>query len=349
MNIKKTTLATALLGALSMGFAGQAAAGVYASSRLLVEDFSIGITNLAAPALTGYTFTTESSATLNGSSSPVSSATCGTIGSAPACPVVSPVLQSAASRGAPVRSVGGFSYFGPGVGQTYANAGGEIFNAEVLTGTPSVTSQIAETEIAGTGVGNSQSVLGSETTFVFNFTVASGNLGDLTLSFKANPDLYVAVNTPLLINATASATLAASFNLHSDDNDLNVSWAPNGQVDAFGLIYCAGPGSLTCTETADGEALNFTRTLGGGNPSGNGYSDARYVAVNPAFNDKGLVAFGIELTGLPEGDYSLSLTSQAFVRAEQAVPEPGTILLLGGALAALGLGGARRRVGRKAA
>lgn len=338
MKLKKTSLATALVAALALGAAGQASASVYASSQLLVEDFVINITNLAAPALQDYSFTNESSASLNGVSV-IDSKTCGTLGSAPACAAAPPILQSVASLGAPARPAGDFSFNGPGVGNTYANAAAQIFDAEVVTGNPSVVNMIAETEIAGSGVGTAQSTLSSDTRFEFSFTVAAGSIGDLTLSFKANPSLFVAVDTLNLLGAAATAGVSTSFNLVSTTTGTQVSWTPNGVTSGNSLFDfgdCVGVAG--CEELADEETLNTTRTLGAGNPSSNGFSDPRYLAGNGTLSD-----FSIRVTGLNPGDYTIALVGTNFVRAEQTVPEPGTLLLIGGALAALGVGGLRRR------
>ncbi|HRP76461.1 MAG TPA: EDSAP-1 family PEP-CTERM protein [Rhodocyclaceae bacterium] len=341
MKLKKTSLATALVAALAMGAAGQASASVYAGSRLLVENFDIDITNLAGPALTGYTFTTATAATLNGVTVGDSD-TCGTI-NGPACVEVAPtpVLQSTSTLGAPVRNAGDFSFFGPGVGNTYSGSGAEITETEIIGGGTTSVKQIAETELAGSGAGNAESSLSSTTNFTFDFTIAAGELGDLTLSFNADPDLFVAVNTLGLIPpAEATARISASFNLVGN-NGTQVSWAPDGVVGAFSAANCEGVTS--CAETADSESLNITRTLFPGNPSSNGYSDSRFGV------DPGMSAFGITITGLREGSYTFTLTSQALVTAQQRVPEPGTLLLIGGALAALGIGGVRRRRGQQAA
>lgn len=342
MKLKKTSLATALVAALAMGAAGQASASVYASSQLLVENFVIQVTNLAGPALQNYSFTSESSASLNGVST-LDTKTCGTLGSAPACAAGSPILQSVASLGAPARPAGDFSFSGPGVGNTYSNAAGEITDAGVVTGNPSVIKMIAETEIAGSGVGTGQSTLSSDTRFVFNFTIAAGGLGDLFLSFKANPSLFVAVDTLNLLGASATAGISTSFNLVSTATNTNVSWTPNGR--RFGPVtgdpsddFESCLGVVSCVELLDEETLNTTRTLGAGNPASNGFSDPRYLAGSGAMSD-----FAIRVNGLAPGDYTIALVGTNFVRAEQTVPEPGTLMLIGGALAALGVGGLRRR------
>ena len=70
MNMKKTTLAMALLAGLAMGVSGQASASVYAGSSLDISNLTIGFVNASSGALITnlnpqFTFNVEDSATLN--------------------------------------------------------------------------------------------------------------------------------------------------------------------------------------------------------------------------------------------------------------------------------------------
>lgn len=325
MKFTKTTLAMAVTATMALGMAEQASASVYAGSRLLISDLLIGVTNLSQPALQGFTFTTNATANLNGVET-VDGKTCDQI----SCSNVAPVLTSVASQGAPIRAAGDFTFFGPVHGtQTYSNGGAQINNAELSTGNPTSTNQISEVEIAGNGVGFATTAVGSETALNFVFNLAG--TGNLSLKFKANPNIFVAVDTPGLVPPVfASGSISASFNL-AGPNGTQISWAPNGQAGGFGDC----DGVTSCTEVSDSINLNVTRTLPFGNPSSNGFSDARF-GVDNGFQD-----FEILISGLAAGQHTLSLNTTTFARAQQNVPEPSLLALMGMSLA--GISFARRR------
>lgn len=325
MNIKQSTLAAAVTAALAMGVAGQAAANVYAGSGLLIEDLQISVVPTAGDVtVVGYTFTANATADLNGSADQDNS-TCSTIGTA--CTGPAPVLDSAANGGGGTvtRTLGDFSFFGPGT-DTYANSASQIGDAQLVTGNPTTASQISEAEIQGSGYGTADTVVSSQTTFLFDFEVTES--ADLTLTFDADPFLAVSVDSLNLLAALAQASISTTFSLTNADGSVDVSWVPNGA--AGGFSSCDG---ATCNELADGEDLTRTLTLPPGNPQSLSFSPTA------AFS-----AFGIEILGLGAGSYSLGLTATTFVRAEQAVPEPGVLALMGIGLLGLGMSARRRKL-----
>jgi len=331
MKIKRSRVAAAITAAVALGSAGQALASVYAGAYTFVSDLNLQVYNETTFDTTGitlgdFTFTANSNADLNGSTD-IQNATCSTIGTA--CTGPAPVLQSAANGGGgtATRSGGDFSLFGPG-SDTYANSGAEIGDAELVTGSPTDARQIAEAEIQGSGFGTGGTTVSSQTAFKFDFSVTDPDgPGALTLSFNADPYLRVFVDTLNLVGALAQASISATFSLVNADESVNVSWTPSGG-STTGFSSCEGVGS--CTENADGADLTRTLTLPAGNPQDLAYSLA-----------SGLNAFGISISGIPTGSYSVGLTLTSFVRAEQTVPEPGMLSLLG--IGLLGLGTSRRK------
>lgn len=111
MNMKRTILATALMGTVALGGAAQADDYVYSASRLLVSDLFLNIVPTSGSVtIPNFTFTTEANATLNGTT--VSDVqTCS--GSDCTPDAGDPVLTSVANQGSPPRSAGDFSLIGP--------------------------------------------------------------------------------------------------------------------------------------------------------------------------------------------------------------------------------------------
>lgn len=310
MKIKNSTLAAALTATLALGAAGQAAANVYAGSYLLIEDLSISIVpESGTVTVEEFTFTANASADLNGSAD-TDNSTCSTLGTA--CTGPAPVLDSVANGGGGSvnRTLGDFTYFGPGT-ETYANSASQIGEAQLVTSNPTTASQISEAEIQGSGFGTANTVVSSQTTFTFSFEITDSAV--FTLAFTADPNLAVSVNTLGLIGSLAQASISTTFSLIDASGAVDVSWTPNGL--AGGFASCDG---ATCVEDADAEDLTRTLTLPPGNPLSASFSPVA------SFGD-----FGITISGLAPGFYTLGLTATTFVRAEQAVPEPGVLALMG--------------------
>ena len=325
MNMKKTTLAMALLAGLAMGVSGQASASVYAGSSLDISNLSIGfvdavtgvvITNLNP----NFSFNVEDSATLNGSTQAWAagcsslSANCG----------VSPVLTVNAAN-APgstvVRANNDYSLMGQNTG-TFANSNAEITTAQLVNGIPSSTSQVAESEVMGAGQAQASANIQSNTTWTFSFSLLE--TANMALSFIANPEMKADVSlVPPYTAGIAQSNMATDFTLRRLAGGPYVNWTPNGVA---GDVICLGVG---CVEV-DPESLNETFGVGPGNSS---LAHSLGTAGN---------LFSLNITGLTAGNYSLTLAGLTSVNVTQ-VPEPGTLLLIGGALAALGVGGARRR------
>jgi hypothetical protein len=212
--------------------------------------------------------------------------------------------------------------FGPGSGQTYANAASEIGEAQLATGSLTTTSQISEVEIQNTGIGSATTSVGSRTTFRVQVEVQDGGL--ISLAFNSGILLETSINS-LDPDAEdgfgATAKVDTIFTLTGAGGVL-VNWRPNGSAFGVPLEFQDCIGAI-CIENVDTASLNTQRTLDGvTNP------DTRTYAANGSYE--------IIVAGLAAGAYTLQLTAQTFTDAEQRVPTPGVLSLMGLGLAGLG-------------
>lgn len=337
MNMKKTTLAMALLAGLAMGVSGQASASVYAGSSLDISNLTIGFVNATTGAVITnlnpqFTFNVEDSATLNGVTQAFAAgcsslaANCGTF---PA-PVLT-VNAANAPGSTVVRANSDYSLMGQNTG-TFANSNVEITTAQLVNAIPSHAQQVAEAEVFGAGQAQASANIQSNTTWTFIFSIAE--TANMALSFIANPEMKADVSlVPPYTAGIAQTNITTNFTLNrlsgAGANPF-VSWSPNA---VSGDVICVNV--LGCLEV-DNESLN--ETLGVGPLS----STLTHSLGTPGS------AFSLNIAGLKAGRYALTLAGTTSVNVTQ-VPEPGTLLLIGGALAALGVGGARRRAGAMAA
>lgn len=331
MNMKKTTLAMALLAGLAMGVSGQASASVYAGSSLDINNLSIGFVNATTGAVISslnpeFTFNVEDSATLNGVTQANAAGCSSLAGNCGALPAPVLTVNAANAPGSTVvRADANYSLIGQNTG-TFANSNVEITTAQLVNAIPSHAQLVAEAEVLGAGQAQASANIQSNTTWTFTFDIAE--TANMALSFIANPEMKADVSlVPPYTAGIAQTNTTTNFTLNrltGSGASPFVSWSPNG---VSGDVICVNV--MGCLEV-DSESLN--ETLGVGPLS----STLTHSLGTPGSG------FSLNIAGLTAGRYALTLAGTTSVNVTQ-VPEPGTLLLIGGALAALGVGGARRR------
>ena len=209
----------------------------------------------------------------------------------------------------------------PPAGGTQLSRGDSKLDGAPVTGLGQPTGAnartVAEVRLTGTGTGTGDSRLGLNTSFDFNLAQSRA------LRFDFDADLYLrAFLSADSLNGSAQASSNLVFAISKVGTLGNIfSWSPNGTVD----------GILGGTEFADGANLND--------------SVAALVAGDNNFREAGVKHFTAETNVLGIGSYRFTIRHTSAADANQLIPEPGTLLLAGGAL--LGLALSRRE--RKAA
>jgi hypothetical protein len=325
-------IAAAAGATVAMLAAAPASAGVYAASHLEISGLSLVVSSTSATVINSFTFDLANTASMNGPAV-ASSASCNSNG-LPACGFA-PVLDAAAVNApgsSPLRpAVGGEGTFLGHLATSYSGSDSIIKAAELVTGTPTATEQIAESLLNTNGFARSNSEIESNTTLTWTTSIGSG--GVLDLSFLADPDQRAEILGAAGVYS-AQSNLTTSFTLTSNADGSSVSWSPQGTVANNCDVNDNGAfGAVTCVETADSQDLN-RNVATGTNPS----------TVNNSYDIASiLTAFGIHVQGLSAGTYSIALNAVTSTSITRAVPEPGTTGLIGAALAGLALTSLRRR------
>ena len=328
---KLKSLAAVAGACVALFAAAPANAYVYALSELRIQNFTLDIQPTAVTTVGSFSFDLTNTATLNGLTTAHSNSCGGTPGAGNHTCGLGPVLDAtvANATGSTInRAENNFAFLGADGVNTYSNADSLIRSAELVTGTPTSTSQIAESLLNINGRARANSEIQSNTSLTVSFSIVGGP-ATLDLSFMADPDqraqIFGAVGAYL-----AQSNMNASISLSNNTTGGSMNWTPRGTVNND----CSTSGTTaTCTETADDVTLNrnISTAL---NPS---TSDSSYEVANFFQN------FGIHIANLEAGDYTIALNSLTSTSISRAVPEPGSLALIGLALLGLGFGASRRQ------
>ena len=341
MKIKQSILAASITAALAMGAAGEAAATVYAGSRLDIDNLVIGFAGTPQNPTT-FNFRLTNTADLLAPA--IATATCGgvfpsngTCGGAGA-PLVLNATAANAGGSAIIRADNDMTFFGPG--GNYANSDSVINNAQLVGDASTDTDNVAESSLDSALTAGASSEIQSITGFTFQFTVTTP--GSLSLAFLADPDVRALVSALEATGSSAQANLNTSFSLRQDtDTDAGdgsalgfANWNPQGTA----ANDCSASGGVTCAEDSDTQDLNIN--VGSATPGAdNAHS---FSAGDTGFGDV-LTQFGITVGNLDAGQWTLTLNELKSVDLRRQVPEPGILALVGIGLLGLGMSSRRKK------
>ena len=337
---KFRTVAMAVGALAAMFSASSANAYTYGVSHLEFKDLTIAVTG-ATTTNTSYNFTLNGDAAFASNSSVQANtkacngttliANCN-YGVLPAGGHTLNLAPISAFGSVPINRVDNdFTFIGTG-GNTYANADSVIWNSELLNGGGTRTQQISEALLNTNDFASSNSKVGSTSGLVFTFVVAGG--ATLKLDFMADADMQVENTSPSFNNGTVN--MNASFTLRKTGaGGGSVTWAPAGTaVNDCAVTTLAG---VVCMEDIGGDGENLNQQIA---------TDVTPdTQSNTSFNALAEYSkFGLTVTGLKAGTYQVILNAGTGVGLERfATPEPGSLALIGVALAGLGLATSRRK------
>ena len=332
---KLKTIAAAAGACVAIATATPASAFVYATSHLEIKNLALTFDPLTV--IDSFAFNLTNTADINGSgdfhtkSCTKGLANCG----------AGPVLNADQAIAPPSNLIRPADYYGfatpaekdvPGL-KSFSRSDSIITAAQLVTGTPTATNQIAESLLNITGTASANSEVKSNTSLTATFS----GTRNVRLAFDADPDQRAEIGGGSN-GVSAQSNLNASFTLLNNGVGAggSVSFTPNAAGSADCVITGLGLVGVTCTVIDDTQDLNFNAAIGTAGISDNSFETGNIFPI--AFTH-----FEILISGLADSDYSIAFNAVTSTLIEAAVPEPGTTGLVGAALAGLAFTTVRRK------
>lgn len=319
--LKRSALAAAATLALGMSVVGNAHADAWANAWLEVSNFKITNAGTALDFSDFSSLTYSDSYSLSATAGGVTNASGGT-NSILGAPLVSPIVCALSCKdpyapGGPPPMAYGTSVQAGLVGLPIS-----ISASGIPAGANASTAAFGEVIGGGAGTGVSKLQLNSTITFALNGGAASAGLSfDVDQVLKA----FTAGN----LAATASAGNALSFSLADTTGGGNVNlfkWAPDG-----GTGGVSGGNKLTVTAGS----CNVNNSAYSSVPPAGGYTDD--------WGCSGSYSALLTTALLAGHTYTFGITHNSQIDYSEAVPEPSSLMLIGLALAGLGVTSLRRK------
>ncbi len=336
---KVRALAAAAAGiSVAMLAATPAHATVYSLAQIDYSGLGITFGNASATTVTSFNYGVTASATLNGSSS-ISQPACGGTGSFGAglsttCSGVNPVLASGAvnAPGSTSLRTGtlNFTALGSDATNNFSNANAAIITDAIVQGNPTSTSQIAESLL--NTLPSAQANTDINSTTALNITFNSTGTNSVTLGFNAKPNQNIQISGATISNANVLSSITAVFTLSDANGHTLANWSP----------FTGNTSGADCTLTALGTTDGITCAVGA---EGTSLNNTLQSPANPTNEPAGgaLGAYAVTFAGLSTTTYSVGLDSTSVTNIRQTIPEPGSLALVGLALAGAGFAARRKQ------